>query len=362
MARGDLRQASSLLEQAAQRGRDATTLLRLATVYRALGDYPKAAKAAAAAVELEPRNFLMSLLLGSLREAMGAPHAAERAYRAACANAPRDLVFQPAMAKQLAHAKAWVRAADAWRQALLGWAPEPGSLGPDEERRMRGFQANLLENLGAGAMVAPDFRIPRLRPQGYFERSEFPGVATVERETDAIRAEYRALVADRSELSAHLSALHGAEGQIGRAGEWTMIPLMRNGEVVEEFASRCPRTMAATAHLARPHLPLISPSLYFSILAPGSHIPPHTGLTNARVIVHFPLIVPDRCGFRVAEETREWREGEALIFDDMTMHEAWNDSDETRVVLIADLWRPELSEGERAAVRQLLDCPEPVAA
>ena len=44
------------------------------------------------------------------------------------------------------------------------------------------------------------------------------------------------------------------------------------------------------------------------------------------------------------------------MFDDMTMHEAWNDSDRIRVVLIADLWRPELSAAERSAVADLMDC------
>ena len=135
-----------------------------------------------------------------------------------------------------------------------------------------------------------------------------------------------------------------------------MIPLIRNGQVVKEFASKCPRTMELAKLLQMPRLPLISPSLYFSVLEPGSRIAPHTGITNARVIAHFPLIVPENCRFRVGGETRVWSEGEALIFDDMTVHEAWNDSDRIRVVLIADLWRPELSDAERAAVTALMDC------
>jgi aspartyl/asparaginyl beta-hydroxylase (cupin superfamily) len=101
-----------------------------------------------------------------------------------------------------------------------------------------------------------------------------------------------------------------------------MIPLIRNGKVVEEFASRCPRTMALARGLNLPAIPLISPSLYFSVLEPGARIEPHIGITNARIIAHFPLIVPDNCGFRVGGETRQWEPGKALIFDDMTTHEA----------------------------------------
>jgi aspartyl/asparaginyl beta-hydroxylase (cupin superfamily) len=81
-------------------------------------------------------------------------------------------------------------------------------------------------------------------------------------------------------------------------------------------------------------------------------------MTNARLIAHWPLIVPDDCGFRVGGETRKWKTGTPLVFDDMTVHEAWNDSDRMRVVLIADLWRPELTPLERIAVADLMDCSE----
>ena len=119
--------------------------------------------------------------------------------------------------------------------------------------------------------------------------------------------------------------------------------------------------MRLASKLNLPEIPLISPSLYFSVLEPGSRIEPHVGISNARIIAHFPLIVPGNCGFRVGGETRRWKPGKALIFDDMTMHEAWNDSDRIRVVLIADLWRPELSVAERAAVTRLMSCADAAA-
>ena len=137
-----------------------------------------------------------------------------------------------------------------------------------------------------------------------------------------------------------------------------MIPLIRNGMVVDEYASLCPLTMAAAGALDLPKLGYISPSLYFSVLEPGSRIAPHSGITNARVIAHLPLVVPDRCGFRVGGEPREWEVGRAMVFDDMTTHEAWNDSDEIRVVLIADLWRPELSMSERREIEELMNCAD----
>ena len=93
-----------------------------------------------------------------------------------------------------------------------------------------------------------------------------------------------------------------------------------------------------------------APAVFFSILKAGSHIPPHTGVTNVRSIVHLPLIVPDGCAFRVGGETREWRKGEAFAFDDTIEHEAWNRSDRDRAVLIIDTWNPHLSEHEREMI------------
>jgi len=357
MARGDVRQAESLLDLAAQRGHDAATLLRLATVRRSLGDYPGAIKAASAAVELEPRNFLMCLLLGSLREVSDAPHAAERAYRAACAHAPVALPFQPAMAKQMERAKRWVESADQWRSRLLNWAPSSGKLTSGEARRMRGFRNNVLENLDSGATAPPAFVIPEIRAVKYFAASQFAGIAEIERNTAEIREEFVALAGMRNDISHRLSGLHGADNDTGREGAWSMIPLMKGGKLIEEFASLCPRTMTLVQALDMPRLSLISPSVYFSVLEPRSKIAPHTGLTNARAIAHFPLVVPDHCGFRVGGETRVWEEGKALIFDDMTTHEAWNDSDRIRVVLIVDLWRPELSAAERQSISELMDWP-----
>ncbi|HVU30685.1 MAG TPA: aspartyl/asparaginyl beta-hydroxylase domain-containing protein [Sphingomicrobium sp.] len=365
MARGDIREAASLLEVAAQRGRDTTTLLRLATVRRSLGDLSGALQAATAGVELSPRNFLMCLLLGSLREATGAIHAAQRAYRLACAHAPLDLSFQPAMARQLEWARRRAEAAEEWRRHVLDWDPAEAScnLSREEERRIRGFRTNILENIDSGPIAPPVFMVPGIRSKRYFEAFEFEGVPELEAATQIIRDEFLALAQSGSEtLASRLSGLHAADTDNSRPGQWSMIPLIKNGARVEQFASRCPKTMEVAAQLDLPRLGLISPSLYFSVLEPNSRIAPHTGITNARLIAHLPLIVPDDCGFRVGGEERRWEVGKTLVFDDMTVHEAWNDSDRIRVVLIADLWRPELSAAERAAVTDLMNCRDVAAA
>ena len=73
-------------------------------------------------------------------------------------------------------------------------------------------------------------------------------------------------------------------------------------------------------------------------------------MTNTRAIVHLPLIVPENCGFRVGGETREWQVGKAFAFDDTIEHEAWNDSDHYRAVLIFDVWNPHLTIAEQNVI------------
>jgi aspartate beta-hydroxylase len=127
---------------------------------------------------------------------------------------------------------------------------------------------------------------------------------------------------------------------------------------VADHAARCPRTMAALAELPLVHIPRRSPNVLFSLLKPGTHIPAHNGFVNTRLIAHLPLIVPPGCRLRVGNETRAWQEGRTWLFDDTIEHEAWNDSDQTRVVLLFEVWRPELSAAERQQVTALFDAIE----
>jgi aspartyl/asparaginyl beta-hydroxylase (cupin superfamily) len=112
--------------------------------------------------------------------------------------------------------------------------------------------------------------------------------------------------------------------------------------------------MEAISKLPQPEISGASPNAMFSLLAPRTKIPPHTGVANTRLVCHLPLIVPPGCGFRCGATTVEWRVGESFVFDDTIEHEAWNDSDELRVVLIVDLWAPALSAAERDAVAAII--------
>ena len=93
----------------------------------------------------------------------------------------------------------------------------------------------------------------------------------------------------------------------------------------------------------------------FSLLKPHTHIPAHVGVSNARLVVHLPLILPPDCRFRVGNEVREWRVGQALVFDDTIEHEAWNDSDALRVNLIFDIWHPALDVEECRGIAAIIE-------
>jgi aspartate beta-hydroxylase len=136
---------------------------------------------------------------------------------------------------------------------------------------------------------------------------------------------------------------------------WSAFYLWKGGSPVAANIARCPATAAALEAAPLCRIPGRTPSILFSLLRPGAHIAPHHGFSNTRYICHLPLIVPEGCAMRVGSETRSWVEGRACAFDDTIEHEAWNrHPDRLRVVLIFDVWRPELSELERELVSQTL--------
>jgi aspartyl/asparaginyl beta-hydroxylase (cupin superfamily) len=136
--------------------------------------------------------------------------------------------------------------------------------------------------------------------------------------------------------------------------DWSTYFLWENGGAVEDHLANCPQTFKATIDtVPLCHIGPRAPSVMLSLLRPGAHIPPHTGMINCRYICHLPLVVPENCGFRVGDSTIEWHEGRLIAFDDTVQHEAWNRSGENRLVLIFDIWRPELGLEEREMVTAL---------
>ena len=111
-------------------------------------------------------------------------------------------------------------------------------------------------------------------------------------------------------------------------------------------AQACPATSKILEDFSQAHTALHG-SAYFSLLAPRTHIRRHCGPTNARLRLHLGLVVPDGCSIRVGDEVRTWVEGRCLLFDDSFEHEVWNDADEERLVLIVDVWHPDLKTDDQ---------------
>ena len=141
--------------------------------------------------------------------------------------------------------------------------------------------------------------------------------------------------------------------ELNHSTRWSTFALWRGGEPVAENLARCPVTAEALSAVGMADIGGLCPNAMFSVLAPRTRIPPHTGETNARLVVHLPLVVPEGCRYRVGYDHRQWRVGETLVFDDTIEHEAINDSDAVRVVLIFDVWNPLLAPAEVAMARAM---------
>ena len=335
--------------------------MKLASIRRALGRPPGALEAVNRALALRPLDFMALLAKASLLEKQGADDAADELYRAALYQRPQGgPAPPPGLAPQISHAQ---RRVDAYTQRLAeqidrALAQQASSATAEETRRIARLRSNTLRTTRAYHQEPTHFHFPGLPEIEFFDRGAFPFLPRLEAETDAIRAEFEALLAsEKGELVPYIRYRAEEPGQmpeLNHSRDWTAIHLIARGRRVERNAKACPRTMALFEALDQPRIDGCAPNLMFSLLAPHTRIPPHTGVANTRVVLHLPLIVPPGCGFRVGAEAREWREGEAFVFDDTIEHEAWNDSDHLRVVLIGDLWRPELSAAERAAAGAII--------
>jgi aspartate beta-hydroxylase len=193
---------------------------------------------------------------------------------------------------------------------------------------------------------------PFLPADEFFDRALFPWFADLEAKTPDIRREALALLDAGNEALRPYVRLDKGTPQnkwspLDGSLDWGACFLWEYGTRNDAVCDRCPETAAALAAAPQNHVPGKAPSAFFSILKPGAKIPPHTGVTNTRAIIHLPLVVPPGCGFRVGGETREWVEGQAFAFDDTIEHEAWNNSDQPRIILILDVWNPHLTADEQ---------------
>lgn len=342
-----------------------TLWMNLAKAHRAAGDDRGEQAALERALEIDQLHLMARIRMAELHERRAEPGAATDHWTVVLGICSRISNQTPELQAVIRHARDFV---DGRRQALakavkqgLADAMEQAS---ERDRRRACAAAELM--LGERQVFVNQchgFHYPFLPADEFFDRGHFPWLERLEAAAPVIRGELEAMLASPDPgLEPYIDMPPGTPAnlwsELDKSPNWSALHLWRDGERIDAVCKRVPRTAELVESLPLARIPGRAPAVFFSILKAGKTIPPHTGVTNIRSIVHLPLIVPEECGFRVGGETRQWRAGEAFVFDDTIEHEAWNRSDQDRALLILDCWNPHLSEQEQAMILQIFAIAE----
>ena len=363
MASGDLRAAADHLEQACRGDPGAAELwLNLSSAHRALDDSEAERAALERALSIDQRFLPALIRLAELHERLGQEAAAAERWNAVLALTASLDQPSPELLQLLAHAREFVGRqrqglADALDQALAG---DLAAASSQDQRRVRAAADVMLGRRSIYVNECHGLHYPFLPADEFFDREHFPWLQTLEAATDEIRRELQAILANPDPgLAPYIEQPSGVPenkwSPLDRSLDWSALHLWLAGKRVDAACARAPTTAALVEQLPLCRIPGRAPAVFFSILRAGKHIPPHTGVTNVRSIVHLPLIVPEGCTFRVGGETRPWVEGQAVVFDDTIEHEAHNPTPQDRAVLILDCWNPYLSEAERTMICRIYE-------
>lgn len=333
--------------------------LNLAVIRKALNQTDAAVTAIDRALALDGRNLPALLEKGALQEQKGDTRAASVTYFAALQMIPPGADVPPPLRQPFERAKRAVETNNAELESFIETelAPLRARYGRDSLKRFDRCVDMLLRKRRVPRQQPTFLFFPELPAIEFYSRDPFPWLERLEAATSDIRAELETVLAERGagSLEPYNAGPAGAAAPASRDDprRWRSYPFWREGVAFPAHMEKCPRTMKAIDACPNWDAPGIGPNAMFSILEGKTRIPPHTGTANTRLVAHLPLIVPPECGFRVGGEERAWRPGEAFVFDDTIEHEAWNDSDEVRAILIVDVWSPLLSAAERELIRAL---------
>lgn len=339
---------------------DAELWFNLSNAHRVQGRLNEALTAIEKTLEINPAAIFAHLERGSLREALGQTRAAAMSYRTALQMLPPGFKPSPAAETLLQHA---AQAVAANGRELERFIEERVSAARNaftdlSTRRVDQCVDIILQKRNIFRQNPTFMYFPELPTIEFYDRALFPQIEALEAATDDIRAELLDVLADKEkELEPYVVIPKGVPtmqwSELANSRRWGAYFFWNEGKEFPEHIARCPRTVEALRGWELWDIPNNGPNAMFSILEPHTRIPAHTGTANTRLVVHLPLVVPPGCGFRVGGQTRPWIPGEAFAFDDFIDHEAWNDSDMPRAVLIFTIWSPFLQTPEREFVRAL---------
>ena len=355
LQRGDPAAARRMLDGAVRDGMANPPWMLLAQCCARSGDAAGEEAALIHQLDADKRHLPALLAMGDLKARQGDDRAASNWFRAALNQASVSQAVPPALGPLLDRAQAFLAGAtDRFGAHLLADLDRVGI-------KPAGAVARAIDMLLGKTQVylqQPSmFYYPGLPQRAFYERGEMGDwAAQMEAATPAMQAELAAVMAQQADFDPYVTATKGRplpNNPLLDDPSWGAWYFWKNGDRIADHADRCPETMNALALAPMPAIDSRSPMALWSRLEPGTHIQPHHGMLNTRLICHLPLLVPGDCALRVGAETRAWETGKLLIFDDSFEHEAWNNSADTRVILLFEIWRPEIGAEERAALTQL---------
>ena len=205
------------------------------------------------------------------------------------------------------------------------------------------------------------FYIPEITAKPFWPAQELKGFSALESAFDVICKEFSMLEGLTENLGVpYLGEQYKSQGFEKLAGNsnWTALHLFQDGVENVVVTKHLPKTTKVLKKLPLYCLNENPYEVFFSVLKPQQHIAPHFGLSNHSLTVHLPIKVPGEGYITVADERRQWQEGEAIVFDDSFKHEAVNKSDHDRVVLIFSIWHPELDDTAQLELRNSFTAKE----
>ena len=358
---GDARAAIAHFTAAATADPTAAALwMNLAKAQRLAGDDEAERSALERVLAIDQIHLMGLIRLAELHERRGELGAATDRWNVALGFLVQIPDPSPQLARLIDHARAFLaRRRQALADALDAGLGERLAAASERDRGRASAACEMM--IGRRAMLphrCHGFFYPFLPPDEFFDRRHFPWLEQLEAATPVIRAELQAILASADPgLAPYIDMPPGTPRNLWSvldgSPDWSALHLWRDGQRIDAVCERAPRTAELVESLPLARIEGRAPAVFFSILKGGKTIPPHTGVTNIRSIVHLPLVVPGNCGFRVGGETREWHEGKAFVFDDTIEHEAWNRSGRDRALLILDCWNPHLSEDEQDIIRKI---------
>jgi aspartyl/asparaginyl beta-hydroxylase (cupin superfamily) len=339
--------------------RDARHWVSVAQVQQRRGDEAAEEAALFEALKLDPQDLMALLMRGALHERHGRTGPAADAYIAATIVAPPAQRLSPELRPLVVHALEF-RQAHEQRLARFVDAALESDFRAHASEPLDRFRLSLDILVGRKRRYESRpsrYFVPQLQPIEFLAPERFPWMAAIEAGTERIRNEFLAALQADQGFTPYIE--YGLDqpleqwAELNHSPRWTCYHLWKDGLPIPEHVARCPETMRLLEASPRPDQPGRTPVAMYSLLKPRTVIPPHVGASNARLVCHLPLIVPPGCSFRVGNTVREWVPGRAWVFDDTIEHEARNDSDQLRVLLIWDTWHPDLTEPERRMITAL---------